>query len=246
MKNQKKAVPGALTEKLPSGFTFEMAYVEGGLFHMGSTGKEAYYDEHPIHEVKLDSFYIGKFPVVESLWEAVMNEDKAAGKQGLPMEMVSWKDVREFLQKLNQLTGKNYRLPTEAEWEYAARGGQKSNGYDYPGGNDIEEVGWYIRNSDGSKKAVGQKRPNELGLYDLCGNVLEWCWDKYSGAYYEDCRKRGVVENPEGPKEGVYRVLRGGSWYLDERSCRCTYRHYEPLGGRFTDIGFRLALSLEQ
>ena len=240
-------MPGALTEKLPAGLAFEMAYVEGGTFHMGGSDEEAYYDEHPVHEVKLDSFYIGRYPVVQALWAAVMDKDApvSAENREHPMEMVSWEDAQSFIQKLNEITGKTYRLPTEAEWEYAARGGQQGHGYIYAGSNDLDEVGWYVRNSDGKEKTVGRKKPNELGIYGMSGNVLEWCQDLYSGNYYEECKRQGVVENPQGPAKGTFRVLRGGSWYLEAQRCRCTYRHYDPPSGRFTDMGFRLALSFE-
>ncbi|MCB9295324.1 MAG: SUMF1/EgtB/PvdO family nonheme iron enzyme [Lewinellaceae bacterium] len=245
MKNRKDTMPGALTEKLPAGLAFEMAYVEGGTFHMGGGDEEAYYDEHPVHEVKLDSFYIGRYPVVQALWAAVMEEDASvpAENHEHPVEMVSWEDAQAFIQKLNEVTGRTYRLPTEAEWEYAARGGQKGKGGIYSGSNDPDEVAWYVRNSDGEEKSVGKKKPNELGLFGMSGNVLEWCHDWYSGSYYEECQKQGVVENPQGPAEGVFRVLRGGSWYLEARKCRNSYRHYDPPGSRFTDMGFRLAMS---
>ena len=248
VKNQKKTMPGALTEKLPSGLTFEMIHVEGGAFQMGGADEEAYYDEQPVHEVKLDSFYMARYPVVQALWAAIMDEDAAThtpDHHEHPVEMVSWEVAQSFIQKLNEITGRTYRLPTEAEWEYAARGGQKGNGYFYSGSNDLDEVGWYGRNSNGEEKAVGQKKPNELGLYGMSGNVLEWCQDRYSGSYYEACHKQGVVDNPQGPVAGAFRVLRGGSWYLEARKCRCAYRHYDPPGSHFTDMGFRLALYVQ-
>ena len=240
-------MPGALTETLPSGLTFTMAYVEGGSFQMGSVDEEAYYDEQPVHEVRLSAFYIGIYPVVQALWAAVMDDGftSSAENHEHPMETVSWEDTQAFLQKLNEATGKAYRLPTEAEWEYAARGGQQSKGYLYAGSNDLDEVAWYVRNSNGEEKAVGQKEPNELGLYGMSGNVLEWCLDWYSGNYYEECHKQGVVANPQGPERGNFHVLRGGSWYLEARKCRCSYRHYDPPGSQFTDMGFRLVLPID-
>ncbi len=247
MKNHKEIASRALTEKLPDGFTFEMIYVEEGAFRMGGADKEAYYDEQPVHEVKVNSIYIARYPVVQALWAAVMGEDASASAENHehPVEMVSWEDAQSFIQKLSEITGKTYRLPTEAEWEYAARGGRQGNGYLYAGSDNLDEVGWYVRNSNGGEKTVGQKKPNELGLYGMSGNVLEWCQDWYSGSYYEECKKQGTVENPQGPAEGAFRVLRGGSWYLEAQKCRSSYRHYNPPGSRFTDMGFRLALSLE-
>ena len=246
VESQKETSPRALTEKLSNGLAFEMAYVEGGVFSMGSADEHAFYDEQPIHDVKLDSFYIGKYPVSQAMWNGIMSDGPALSNgDARPVEMVSWEDVQVFIQKLNEVTGKPYRLPTEAEWEYAARGGQQGHGYKYAGSNKLEEVGWYVRNSDGGKKPVGRKKPNELGIYGLSGNVLEWCQDWYSGDYYEACRKQGVVENPQGPSEGAFRVLRGGSWYLEALRCRSTYRHYDPPGSRFTDMGFRLALPVK-
>ena len=146
---------------------------------------------------------------------------------------------------MNDETVRSYRLPTEAEWEYAARGGNKSKGYKYAGSNKLKEVAWYWENSHDETKDVGLKFPNELGLYDMSGNVWEWCQDWYSKEYYEECQKEGTVINPAGPKNGVYRVLRGGGWSNTPQYCRCTNRNLNPPEYRINNVGFRLVFSLQ-
>jgi formylglycine-generating enzyme required for sulfatase activity len=155
----------------------------------------------------------------------------------LPVETVSWDDVQEFIRKLNATTGKKYRLPTEAEWEYAARGGVQSRGYKYSGSNAVGDVAWYDGNSGSATHPVGQKSPNELGLYDMNGNLYEWCSDWF-GAYGSSSQT-----NPAGPSSGSYRVLRGGSWYYGAQSVRVPYRGSSTPGYRYADLGFRLASS---
>ena len=147
-----------------------------------------------------------------------------------------------FIHKLNELVGKTYLLPTEAEWEYAARGGQQSRGYQYAGGNKLREVGWYCGNSPMETKEVGQKHPNELGIYDMSGNIWEWCKDWYDEKYYEKCYKKNQVDNPQGPNSGMYYVVRGGRWNSPQICCRCTHRHCYYPGIRHRDFGFRLVL----
>jgi formylglycine-generating enzyme required for sulfatase activity len=154
---------------------------------------------------------------------------------------VSWNDVREFIKKLNQKTNGNFRLPTEAEWEYAARGGNKSRGYKYAGSNNIDEVAWYWENSGNKTHPVGTKQANELGLYDMSGNVGEWCSDWYDGYYYSDSLQR----NPQGPLSGSARVIRGGSWYNDARICQVAYRFNNSPDGSNGDLGFRLSRSVD-
>ena len=222
-------------------FGIEIVFVEGGTFQMGATSEQgpgAGADEKPVHSVTLSDFYIGKYEVTQAQWKAVMgkNPSNFTGEDNLPVERVSWEDVQEFIQKLNTLTGKTYRLPTEAEWEYAARGGKKSQGYKYAGGNTIEEVAWYNQNSDHKTHPVGKKQPNELGLYDMTGNVREWCQDRY-GDYTSFAQT-----NPTGPSSGSYRVLRGGSWYRYARYCRVASRNYIIPSYRDNDLGFRLVL----
>ena len=225
----------------PSTTDIEMVYVEGGTFTMGATseqGSDAYDDEIPTHSVTLSPYYIGKYEVTQTQWKSVMgNNPSHWNGDNLPVESVSWNDVQEFISKLNAATGKKYRLPTEAEWEYAARGGRKSQGYKYSGSNDISSVAWCDEGNSGDKThPVGQKQPNELGLYDMSGNVWEWCADWY-GSYSSSSQT-----NPTGPSSGSSRVLRGGSWYSDARNCRVSYRHCSNPGSWSSSIGFRLVL----
>ena len=197
-----------------NGVKFAMVTVEGGTFMMGSDSGVS--DEKPIHEVKLNSFSIGQTEVTQELWEAVMGSNPSVWKEAKhPVESVSWDDCQTFIQELNQLTGQQFRLPTEAEWEYAARGGKYSRGYKYSGSDNIEEVGWYMNNSRRQYTGptiheVATKAPNELGIYDMSGNVYEWCSDRY-GSY-----SSGSQTNPTGAASGADRVRRGGS-------CECDY-----------------------
>lgn len=223
----------------------DMVFVEGGTFLMGSEDNEALDREKPVHEVKLSSFYIARVPVTQALWKAVMGEDNNPSYfkgDRRPVETVSWEEAKKFINELNERKNRNYRLPTEAEWEYAARGGKYSKNYKYSGSNQLKEVGWYRDNSHRETKEVGLKLPNELGLYDMSGNVYEWCLDRYSGSYYQDCLQGGVADNPSGPVEGSRRVFRGGGWFSAPRLCRSTFRDYGVPGFRYDYIGFRLVL----
>jgi len=220
-----------------NGVSFQMVTVTGGTFQMGSASGNSY--EQPVHDVKLNDFAIGQTEVTQELWEAVMgtNPSNFRGSK-LPVEKVSWNDCQTFITKLNQLTGKTFRLPTEAEWEFAARGGNQSNGYTYSGSNTIDDVAWYSDNSESKTHVVATKAPNELGLYDMTGNVWEWCQDWYGSDYYSS----SVINNPTGPTSGSYRVLRGGSWdYIDTR-CRVANRGYGAPTSSVYRIGLRLAL----
>jgi formylglycine-generating enzyme required for sulfatase activity len=217
----------------------EMVFVQGGTFQMGSNDGED--DEKPVHTITLNSFYIGKYEVTQKQWREVMGSDPPElyfkGCDQCPVENVSWDDVQEYLKKLNARSGKIFRLPTEAEWEYAARGGNQSRGYTYSGGNNLDEVAWYDGNSGNKIHPVGQKRPNELGLYDMSGNVWERCKDWYG----EDFYKTSPAIEPKGPSTGSYRVLRGGSWYLNAQYCRTSLRGYGP-DYRLDYLGCRLVL----
>ena len=225
-----------------NGVTFTMIAVEGGTFQMGATseqGGDANSDEYPVHSVTLSDYYIGETEVTQELWEAVMgtNPSDFSGNPQRPVEYVSWYECKEFITNLNNLTGMNFRLPTEAEWEYAARGGNKSQGYKYSGGNTIGNVAWYWDNSGSATHNVKTKSPNELGTYDMSGNVWEWCEDWY-GNY-----SSGSQTNPTGPSTGSYRVLRGGSWINYAKYCRVSHRSSINPDYRFNDYGFRLVLS---
>jgi len=213
-----------------------MVRISGGTFIMGCTSEQrgCYNNEYPAHEVSLASFQIGKYEVTQTQWEAVMGENpsKFSGCSRCPVEQVSWNDVQEFIEKLNTLTGKDYRLPTEAEWEYAARGDE---GYEYSGSNNVDRVAWY-----GGRKThpVGKKSANGYGLYEMSGNVLEWCSDWYASDYYESSPGR----NPTGPATDSMRVIRGGSWYYNAKYCRVANRARYPPDNGIRFLGFRLAL----
>jgi formylglycine-generating enzyme required for sulfatase activity len=243
------------TENL-NGVDFEMIKVQGGTFWMGAHSKkkggifnkvpdenipnydeDAYDSESPVHQVTLSDFAIGKYPVTQAQWKAVMGSNPSYFKgDDLPVENVSWDNCQEFILKLNAKTGKTFRLPTEAEWEYAARGGNKSNGYKYSGGNILVHVAWCNDNSNSKAHTVGTRRANELGIYDMSGNVLEWCSDWY-GSY-----SSGSQTNPTGPSSGSIRVLRGGSWSSSARYCRVSNRYCDGPDSRNSNYGFRLIL----
>ena len=222
-----------------NGVSFNMVRVDGGTFTMGATaeqGSDAFSDEKP-HQVTLSTYSIGETEVTQALWQAVMgsNPSNFKGDQR-PVEKVSWDDCQTFIQKLNQLTGRKFRLPTEAEWEYAARGGNKSRGYKYSGSNTISAVAWYDDNSSSSTHDVKTKQANELGLYDMSGNVWEWCQDWY-GSY-----SSGAQTNPTGALRGSSRVNRGGCWFNFAWFCRVAIRgNYTP-AYRDDIRGLRLAL----
>ena len=217
-----------------------MVYVEGGTFTMGATAeqKKTTKSEKPTHSVTLSSFYIGKYEVTQSLWKAVMGSNPSHFEgDNLPVENVSWNDCQTFLRKLNAMTGKNFRLPTEAEWEFSARGGNLSRGYQYSGSKKIDDVAWYRNNSGSKTHNVGTKAPNELGIYDMSGNVWEWCQDWY-GDYHGYSQT-----NPTGPSSGANRVYRGGSWGSGAWLCRVAFRDNYTPGSRGNGLGLRLALS---
>lgn len=217
-----------------------MVYVQGGTFTMGARAddSEAYDNEKPVHQVTLSSYYICKYEVTQSLWKAVMGSNPSYFKgDNLPVENVSWNDCQEFISKLNALTGQHYRLPTEAEWEFAARGGNSSCGYKYSGSSTLSDVAWYNPNSGQNTHPVGTKSHNELGLYDMSGNVDEWCSDWY-GIYNSSAQT-----NPSGPWRGGYRVYRGGSWCSTATDCRSAYRNFYTRDGGLRTLGLRLVRS---
>ena len=211
------------------GVKFDMVRIEGGTFNMGSNDSDAYDSEKPVHSETVNDFYIGSTEVTQDLWNAVMGSNPSGNKgENLPVENVSWNDCQEFCKRLSDLTGRNFRLPTEAEWEYAARGGNRSRGYKYSGSNDIGSVAWYNDNSNGKTHSVASKQANELGLYDMSGNVFEWTSDLWSSNY---TRKRG----------GSFRVYRGGSWNRVARNSCSANRVGNNSGHCDYNLGLRLA-----
>ena len=235
---------GQVEETLPpvlQSLINNMVYVEGGTFTMGATpeqGSEAESDEKPAHQVTLSAFSIGKYEVTQEEWEAVMGTNPSYYKGAKkPISYISWDDCQKFISKLNNLTGRDFRLPTEAEWEYSARSGNKNQDYKYVGGDNIGNVAWYGGNSGFSTHDVGTKTPNELGLYDMSGNVFEWCQDWYDDSYYSS----SPTLNPKGPSMGSERVYRGGSGG-SVGECRVSSRNYDSPNHCHIFLGFRLAL----
>ena len=231
-----------ITIPVKDGISIDMVRVEAGTFTMGATPEmeNPRDDEKPAHQVTLtNDYYIGKYEVTQALWQAVMGNNPSNFKgDNLPVEMVSWNECQEFISKLNSITGKTFRLPTEAEWEYAARGGNKSRGYQYSGSINLSDVAWYKDNSGVKTHAVGSKQGNELGIYDMAGNVMEWCQDWY-GFYSSSSQV-----NPTGANSGSCRVIRGGSWgCYTARGCRSSCRLRSTPVNRNTDLGLRLFLS---
>lgn len=223
--------------------SFKMIKVHGGTFTMGATseqGNDANSDEKPAHQVTLSDYYIGQTEVTQALWDAVMDNNPShfTGDMNRPVENVSYGDCQTFISKLNKLTDKTFRMPTEAEWEFAARGGIKSQSYKYAGSNDIKEVAWYKDNAGDKPHPVATKKANELGLYDMSGNVSEWCRDKYS-SYSSDPQT-----NPTNYYSGYYLVYRGGDYVNRDYTCRVSSRHYasNPSNNACFNIGIRLAL----
>ena len=224
-----------------NGITIEMVKVEAGTFMMGATSEmqNPYDDEKPVHQVALtNDYYMSKYEVTQALWQAVTGKNPSKFKgDNLPVERVSWNDCQVFIRNLNNMTGRKFRFPTEAEWEYAARGGKKSRGYQYSGSSNISDVAWFDDINRNKKHPVGTKQANELGLYDMSGNVWEWCQDRY-GSYSSSFQK-----NPTGAIMGEYRVFRGGRWGAKERIGRTSCRSYCTPDFSYFNLGLRLALS---
>ena len=233
----------AISIPVKNGINIDMVRVEAGTFTMGATAEmeDPNDNEKPTHRVTLtNDYYIGKYEVTQALWQTVMGNNPSMFKgDNLPVEQVSWDDCQEFISKLNHITGKMFRLPTEAEWEYAARGGNKSRGYQYSGSNNLSDVAWFRDNSGSKTHAVGTKQANKLGIYDMSGNVWEWCQDWF-GKY-----KRSSQVNPTGANSGSGRVLRGDGWFsfsfarLGRSSCRYCYTPDYSVN----HLGLRLVLS---
>ena len=228
----------------------DMVLVEGGTYMMGNPDRDRNdeYAEDVPHEVTLSSFYICKYEVTEALWTAVMgsNPSKYPSGDNYPVEQVNWYDCQDFVEKLSELTGRHFRLPTEAEWEYAARGGKRSRGYRYSGSYALDEIGWHVGNAHYYKREVGTKKPNELGLYDMTGNVCEWCQDKLDTEYYH----HSPSINPQGPDRSTYkdnRCFRGGSFCDDEKYDELkvyTRNTGMPPEEKYGHLGLRLAMSV--
>lgn len=240
--SQVASIPsGTIKTFTVNGVSFDMVFVEGGTFMMGN---KLDYEDRKQRQITLTDYYIGKTEVTQALWQAVMGSNPSwyKGKKR-PVDSVSWNDCQEFINKLNSLTGETFSLPTEAQWEFAARGGNKNKGYMYSGSNNIDDVAWYTNNSHKYGHAtkshdVGTKQPNELGAYDMSGNIEEWCSDWYAENY-----NFSAQTNPTGPSMGKKRVCRGGDHFSEENACTVVWRFYEsPLwtGGY---LGLRLALS---
>jgi len=215
----------------------EMVFVEGGTFMMGCNDSICNSFYIPRHQVTLSSFYIAKYPVTQKQWMALMGENPSVYKgDDMPVNNITWHKTQYFINYLNEITGKNYRLPTEAEWEFAARGGNKSEGYRYSGSDNLDEVAWFLDNSEGKLHPVGKKKPNELGIYDMSGNIREWCSDWHD--YYLDIPQI----NPTGPEKGRYHLTRGGYFNTNNHFCIVWARNavlHDPV---FFTFGFRLVL----
>ncbi len=218
----------------------ETVYVKGGCFQMGDNFGDGAKDAKPVHEVCVSDFYIGKYEVTQAQWMSIMGKNPSTFiADGRPVEQVSWDDVQEFIGKLSAESGQAYRLPTEAEWEYAARGGgkqEKSAGAADKG--RLAECAWYDANSGGKTHVVGAKKPNDLGIYDMGGNVCEWVQDRYGDVYYEESPRN----DPRGPMKGATRVLRGGSWFSEAGGVRAALRANSSPSSKYSYLGFRLVL----
>ena len=224
---------------------FTMILVDGGTFEMGATAEQGQEDpdrdEYPIHVVNLSSYYICQTEVTQELWNTIMgtNPSMILGESTLPVDCVKWDMCQEFLSALNKIFDNKFefRMPTEAEWEFAARGGNRSKGYKYSGSNNLHEVAWFESNSEGTTHPVGMKKPNELGIYDMSGNLWEWCQD-WHGEYQPE-----EQTDPIGPSTGTHRIMRGGSWTYDQNFCRVSRRNYISNIIAVSNCGLRLAMT---
>lgn len=243
--NSLRAQDSVVRVQVADGVEMEMVWVQGGSFTMGSNAtpkgvKLTYALARPEHRVTVDGYFIGRYEVTQGLWQAVMGENpsKFKGSVNLPVESVSWTEAQEFAMRLSQMTGRRFRLPSEAEWEYAARGGSKSQRNPYAGcnRNQLDNHGWYCVNSDGATHAVGQLQPNELGLYDMSGNVAEWCQDWVEAYTSEE------QTNPRGPRQGENRVLRGGHYNSTSAACTVYDRGWYLPSGKYELYGLRIVM----
>lgn len=238
------ATPNALSAESMSRLMQEMVWVEGGTFSMGSNSDKASSAERPAHEVTISGFHMGKFEVNQQLFQEVMGWDHSyfAG-EGFPVNNVSWMNVQRFVERLSAMTGKNFRLPTEAEWEYAAKGGLLSKGYNYSGSNNIDEVAWYAGNGERRLHPSGKKKPNELGFYDMTGNLWEFCHDDADISPYPDGpRINPLVGTFEKVDSRRAKITRGGGYEFDEDESLVFRRDGATPNVRMPDIGFRLVM----
>ena len=240
------AVAGVETKDFTvNGVTFKMVKVEGGTYTMGATpeqGTEAQMNEKPAHEVTVGDFWIGQTEVTQELWQAVTDYNPSYTRwPQCPVDKVSWQECKSFVESLEELTGLKFRLPTEAEWEYAARGGKLSKGYKYAGSDNLEEVAWYVANADEKSHPVASKKPNELGLYDMSGNVYEWCEDKY--LMYDGTEPQYSQKMLKSDKKREFHIERGGCWNYGPTMCRTAYRHAGNYTHMYAYDGLRLALT---
>lgn len=246
------AAPKAFCQK---DLSVQMVFVKGGTFFMGNDDPEypspEFENEHPLHRVSQGDFFISKYEITNGLYKRLMGVFPPAYNgvdygnkycEDCPVVMMSWDDVQDFIKRLNEKTGKNYRLPTETEWEYAAKGGKYSEGHKFAGGDKLNAVGWFGKKK-GTTNPIGQKLPNELSIYDMSGNVAEWCQDWYEENYYKTTID---AVNPKGPSSGTYRVVRGGSFFDVGDMCRVVNRHKLEPNTRRWDLGFRLCLDAEK
>lgn len=231
-----------------NGVSFKMVKVEGGTFAMGATpeqGTEAQPNEKPVHEVTLGDYYIGQTEVTQKLWKAVMDYNPSYTQwPECPVDKVSWNECKDFVAALKELTGLEFRLPTEQEWEYAARGGKYSKGYKYAGSDNLEEVAWLVTNADAKSHPVASKKPNELGIYDMSGNVYEWCEDKY--LMYDGSEPQYSEKMLKSDKKREFHIERGGCWNYGPTMCRVAYRHAGNYTHMYAYDGLRLALTMPE
>jgi len=230
-----------LTDPTLSELEISLCYMESGTFTRGDIWGDGFEDERPLHEVFLSGYFIGRYPVTQSLWKKVMNTNPSFFKgDDHPVEQVNWYDTQEFIKRLNAMTGYMFSLPTEAQWEFAARGGIHSKGYKYSGSDDLNLVAWYDKNEKEQTRPVGQKKENEIGLFDMNGNVWEWCQD-WKGPYSDT-----LQINPQGPSSGEEKVCKGGSWGRNNQRCRISYRGDDKPNLIYYTLGFRLVLNMDQ
>ena len=243
-----KAQDSVAVVDLTDSLRIELVWVEGGTFAMGDDGhgdvSHSYEASRPVHQVTLHSYYIGTYEVTQALWTFVMGENPAKfrGNDSLPVEQVSWDDAQRFVTLLSQMTGRRFRLPTEAEWEYAARGGRHSRGTAYAGCNrgQLEQHAWFCVNSHGRTYPVGRRKPNELGLFDMAGNVAEWCSD------WMDTYSSQPLTDPRGAAQGDSRIVRGGHYYSTSPTCAVFDRSWYVPSGKTEFYGLRVVMEADE